>query len=298
MTQTAAHLIRRILVALDASPSSRAALRAAADLAAAMEAELSGVAVEDIELLRIGEAPLAQEILYHSAEQSPMSRDLMERRLKAQSEHARALLEKEANRVHVSWSFRSVKGNVVPEVLAAAGDVDLVAMGKVGWSFGGRHRVGSAAQELALSPIPVLLLGETGLSRHAQWVTQFDGSAASKGALNLTAQLAAATSGRIMILLPMLSPEKSRVMRKDAEELLSGQDLGIRFREIDLGDETSLFRALDAGAVDTVVVTSAEALRKYPPLKSLLSQAEISFLVLGNGAEPSAQLPASRLAEN
>ena len=288
MTQTATHLIRRILVALDASPGSLAALRAAADLAAAMEAELSGVAVEDIELLRIGEAPLAQEILYHSAEQSPMSRDLMERRLKAQSEHARALLEKEANRVHVSWSFRSVKGNVVPEVLAAAGDVDLLAMGKIGWSFGGRHRVGSAAQELAFSRIPVLLLGEMGLSHHALWVTQFDGSAASKSALNLTAQLAAATSGRIMILLPALIPEKSRAMRKDAEELLSGQDIDTRFLEIDLGDETSLFRLLDAKVDDTVVVTSAEALRNYLPLKNLLSQAEISFLVLGNGAEPAA----------
>jgi nucleotide-binding universal stress UspA family protein len=50
-------LIRKILVALDASLGSRAALRAAADLAAAMEAELSGVAVEDVELLRFAEAP-------------------------------------------------------------------------------------------------------------------------------------------------------------------------------------------------------------------------------------------------
>jgi nucleotide-binding universal stress UspA family protein len=44
--------IRRILVALDASPHSFAALEAAAHLAAHLEAELFGLYVEDENLLR------------------------------------------------------------------------------------------------------------------------------------------------------------------------------------------------------------------------------------------------------
>jgi K+-sensing histidine kinase KdpD len=51
--------IRRILVALDASPDSLAALKTAADLARRMEAELMGLFVEDIELLRMADSPYA-----------------------------------------------------------------------------------------------------------------------------------------------------------------------------------------------------------------------------------------------
>ncbi len=42
--------IRRILVALDASPHSQAALEAASDLADALKAELVGIFVEDVNL--------------------------------------------------------------------------------------------------------------------------------------------------------------------------------------------------------------------------------------------------------
>ena len=45
--------IRRILVALDASPHSQAALQAASELAAALKAELVGIFVEDVNLLHL-----------------------------------------------------------------------------------------------------------------------------------------------------------------------------------------------------------------------------------------------------
>ncbi|MGB7837261.1 MAG: universal stress protein, partial [Terrimicrobiaceae bacterium] len=59
--------IRRILVALDASAHSRAALEAACELALGLDAELSGLFVEDINLLRLAQLPFASEISYPSA---------------------------------------------------------------------------------------------------------------------------------------------------------------------------------------------------------------------------------------
>lgn len=287
MTETPGHVFRRILVALDASPGSLAALRAAADLAARLEAELLGVAVEDVELLRVAAAPLAQEILYPSTTQSPMTKDLMESRLRARSEHARAMLEREANRVKVSWSFRSVKGNVVTEVLAAAGEVDLLAMGKIGWSFGRRHRIGSAALELASCGIPVLLLSEQGLSPGARWLIQYDGSAASRQALKISAELAMASTGRVSILLPTTNQEKARSLREDANSSLKGMELEIRFREYDPRDEASLLEAIKMEGTRNVLVVAREDLEESRPLESLLTQAEIPILVLSNEDETS-----------
>ncbi|MGD9028912.1 MAG: universal stress protein, partial [Anaerolineae bacterium] len=54
--------IRRILIALDASSHSIAALRAAARLASSLEAELHGLFVEDINLLRAAGLPMAREL--------------------------------------------------------------------------------------------------------------------------------------------------------------------------------------------------------------------------------------------
>ena len=50
--------IRRILVALDASPHSLAALEAASELADALKAELVGIFVEDVNLLASGRITL------------------------------------------------------------------------------------------------------------------------------------------------------------------------------------------------------------------------------------------------
>ena len=102
--------IRRILVALDASPHSLPLLQVAAELASRMEAELLGLFVEDIELLRLADSPYACEILYPSATQTPLSRATMELKLRTLSEIARKALAAAASRAQVQWSFRTVCG--------------------------------------------------------------------------------------------------------------------------------------------------------------------------------------------
>ena len=54
--------IRRILVALDASEASRAAIRSAVDLAARFRAELVGLFVEDVNLLRSAQLPFVRKV--------------------------------------------------------------------------------------------------------------------------------------------------------------------------------------------------------------------------------------------
>lgn len=74
MKHSNAALIRRILVALDTSPSSQAALEAAVALAERLNAEVCGLFVEDVDLLRVAESPYAREILYPSAEEGRLTR--------------------------------------------------------------------------------------------------------------------------------------------------------------------------------------------------------------------------------
>jgi len=64
----------RILVALDASRNSLTALKAAAEVASLMHADLQAVFVEDVNLLRLAGLPFVHEIGLYSATRRPSSK--------------------------------------------------------------------------------------------------------------------------------------------------------------------------------------------------------------------------------
>ena len=92
--------LRHILVALDASTHSLAAVEAAADLAAAMQAEMEGLFIEDINLIRLASLPCTREVR-HTASMASLDLEQMERALKAQASEARQALAAAARRAHV-----------------------------------------------------------------------------------------------------------------------------------------------------------------------------------------------------
>ena len=102
--------IRRILVALDASLHSLAALEAASELAEALKAELVGIYVEDINLLHLAGLPFAHEVSYLSVAVRQLDSPSMERELRVQAERARQVLAGVAGRRQLRWSFRVVRG--------------------------------------------------------------------------------------------------------------------------------------------------------------------------------------------
>ncbi|MGA3293340.1 MAG: universal stress protein [Candidatus Acidiferrales bacterium] len=284
-----AFAIRRILVALDASSHSMAALAAAAELAARLEAELMGIFVEDVALLRLADSPYAREILYPSATEAPLSRASMEAKLRAQSERARKAMEAAAEHSQVQWSFRAVRGEVTQEVLAAAGGADLLAMGKVGWSFGGEARMGSTAREAATSATPVLLLPEGGLPPDARVLVHYDGLPDGKRRLLAAAQLVRPGTGGITILLAATNPDRNVVLQNEVRALLEGTNIDVRYRQIDPQDEMSLLGALKAEKPGIFVVGGRGVFKTPQSLEKFLREAESALLLLGDGSESEAE---------
>jgi nucleotide-binding universal stress UspA family protein len=281
-------VLRRILVALDTSPQSQAALEAAVNLAAKMNAELLGLFVEDTALLRLAEVPCAREILYFSTAENALTRASMESRFKAQAEQARKALAAAARRAHVVWSFRTARGDVASEVLAAASDVDLLAMGKGGWSLDRKFRMGSTALELSTSSIPVLLLPESGLPPKASLVVYYDGSSAAKRGLLAALELEDAGMDGITVLLDAANQDEAALLQDEIDTLARRATHNLRYRQIDPDDKTSLLRALEAERIGVFVLGGREFLKKLPPLDALLHQTEMSLLLLGN--EPNAMI--------
>ena len=274
--------IRRILVALDASPHSLPLLKVAAELASKMEAELLGLFVEDIELLRLADSPYACEFLYPSATQTPLSRATMEFKLRTLSEIARKALAAAASRARVQWSFRTVRGEILPEVLAAAGEADLLAISEAGGPLGRPRRVASTALELAAGAAPVLLIPARGIAPGARVAVYFDGSPGSRFGLLVSARMAAATQDGITVLIGAGDAASASARKEEAARLLKGENLKTRYRVISPEDITALVRTLRAERPGIFILGGLEPREKQQWAELLLRDTTMALLLLGN----------------
>jgi nucleotide-binding universal stress UspA family protein len=270
-------VIQRILVAFDASPSSLAALQTAAELAAQLEAELFGLFVEDVDLLRFSDAPYAREILFPSAAEVPVTRASMECSLRAQSQRVRETVAAVARAANVAWRFRSVCGRVTEEVMAAAGDADLLAIGRSGWSLGGRDRIGSTAQELMTGPVPVLLLPERASLSQFHLVVYFDATPRARKVLLAAADLAGACKRGLTVLLA--APD----LKVEVESILRRRVVEARYRQIDPRDEMNLRRAMQQESGGILVLGRHQGLDRLKTLESVVGHNDVPVLLLDGG---------------
>ncbi|MCF8471101.1 MAG: hypothetical protein K9G30_09985, partial [Parvibaculum sp.] len=112
-----------IVVGLDTSFIAREALSLAARLAASLDARLSGVFVEDENLLALAALPFAREISF-SGEVRGVDPERMLRAMKAQAGSARRMLALAATEQNVEWSFAVRRGRPLAPLAVgpAAGD--------------------------------------------------------------------------------------------------------------------------------------------------------------------------------
>jgi nucleotide-binding universal stress UspA family protein len=271
--------IRRILVALDTSPSSQAALEAAVALAERVKAEVFGLFVEDVDLLRVAESPYAREVLYPSEQEGRLTRSVLESRLRMQAEQARRALMTAAQRANVPCTFLCVRGKVSSELLAAAAKTDLVAIGRLGWSMGARLRIGSTAMDLVASSGPVLLLSEYRVPGPLHLLLYFDGSPDAKKALKWAAEVAGADSGRLTVLLAAAETDKARKMQGEAARLLAGSGLKVEYRPVDPNDRAAMLSFLKQVENGMFVLGTKQPFEKLPMLEAVLRESKVAVLL-------------------
>lgn len=211
-TVSDSRVFRRILLALDSSAPSRAALEEAARLARRLGAELNALFIEDASLLDLAQSPFARHYNMLSRAVETVDLTLMEARLLAQASARRGAVEAVARRAGVRWSFRTVRGHVAEAVIAAAADQDLLLVGWATRQSGGDYlarirlrrpggQQSSTLRKIALgSQRCVLLLREGDILGHPVAVV-FDGEAGAQRALMVAAMLAGIARAKLVVLL-------------------------------------------------------------------------------------------------
>jgi nucleotide-binding universal stress UspA family protein len=278
MNDIAEFVIRRILVALDTSTHSLAALEEAAALASALEAELLGLFVEDINLVRIAGLPFARQVSYPSGAEERMSSERIDRELKARAELARKALEAAARRKQTRWSFRTVRGQVTGEILAAASQSDLVLLGRSGWSPA--RPVGSTALSLIAASPGAFLLVPQDVPQSGPVAVPYEASNDSRRALEAAVRLAMAHHSGLLLLASGATPETWTTLQQHARQIIGSRVKDVRIRRVQAASSRDFARVLKTEGSRLLVLAGSSALAQEAEIRSLLELTHSPLLLI------------------
>lgn len=250
--------IKRIVIGLDTSHHSLAALRAAAQLARGLGAELHGLFVEDADLLRVAQLSVTKELQFPFSDHAQPSLGRMQRQLRAQARQAREALASICAQESIEWSFQVVRGDVSESVLKEAAKADLLCVGRVSRPVIHRPTIGSTAEAAAIdAPQSVLLISRDRRIRPPIAVL-YDGSPETERALLLASELAQAMQGLLSVLAPAGEPSAPPPdIQKKVSEVLDAEDLIVRYRELSGSGVMSVIETVRTEGAGLLVLTRA-----------------------------------------
>jgi nucleotide-binding universal stress UspA family protein len=222
---------RTILVAVDSSPGSLAALRTAADLASRLESELVGLYVEDVDLVRLSGYTFIREVSFYSGTFYEVSQSRTELMLHSQANTVRRALADLRRHESIRTRFLTARGKIATEILQAAEDANLLVLGKTGWSRG--RKLGSTAQMVvALARQNTLILPEEARFMPPLAVI-FNGEPASTDALEFAEELLdedqPGEHPDLAVIIPAADITEARALHARLEEWLKAHHRSARY---------------------------------------------------------------------
>jgi nucleotide-binding universal stress UspA family protein len=243
--------VRRIVVAADASQPGRAAFECAVRFAQRLEAELEGRFIEDSDLKRMSELPVAREIRFGAGGFGRPASSLAED-LRAEAMRLRRLFEDSASRAHIKATFRVAEGRVETSMVQAGGEADLLVVGPT------RRR--------ALSPFAA---PESRAELVNRPLVVYDGSEGAERALDLAARLAADDEAALTVVVRAANEGDALRLRRRAAQHIAEYGHGARFRQATSPTLGELSQAVLALGASALVISSEDALLAGEGLRRL-----------------------------
>jgi len=191
--------VKRILIPIDSSSHSFAALQAAVFMAGHYDAVLKGVYVEDIVLLGLAEMPFPQEVGDYSAIVREISIDNLTRGISVQSKWVTTTFQKLINRSQLDGDITILRGKVIDIIMQESQDCDLLIIGKSGKNTLGKRRLGSTTNALIQRNEKSILLIEEGNQIGYPLIALYDPSPIGKLSLETARDLLG--SGETLVIL-------------------------------------------------------------------------------------------------
>ncbi|MEJ2597207.1 MAG: universal stress protein [Anaerolineales bacterium] len=270
--------IRRILVALDASPHSLAALQAAVELAAQLGAQVEGLFVEDINLLKLSDLPMARELVVYATHPRQLDRKRMAEQLQLQARMARKALEEVAEKAQVHWNFRVARGVIAAELLAAAEEMDLILLGRTGWS--NRRRLGSTTLAVASQAGSHTLIIQRGAHLGLPVGIVYDGSIHARRAFITAVDLLRQRDGYLVIIIKAEDLKSARQLQTEITDWVRERNVQSHYRWLVGEDMSGLTTLIDEEGCGILVLPAEVESLQGENLKLVLDQVQCPVLLV------------------
>jgi nucleotide-binding universal stress UspA family protein len=268
--------IERIVVALDAASENRAAIGAAARLAARWKTHLHGVFVEDDDLLRLAHMPFARQVTLGLGVET-LSLDQAERQMRAYAEQARRELAAAAKRHGVESSFEIVRG-AASNSIGMRSERDFLVCGTSTRPIGGHFRVECRWWSAVGPSTASLLLAHRDWAEGTVAALLQDRGPAAERLLETAARLADAHGERLAVIC---SPELAKTpgFKTWLDGCLAGQAVNV---ELDLtpAEPGAFTRRIVELGCRVVALTSGAAEATPERLREMLAKIASDVLVV------------------
>lgn len=268
--------MRRILVALDGDESARAALDAAAGLAAALQAELVGLYVEDSELLDAADLPVTWSIPRTPGQRGPIDASGMGRAMRISAGEAGRAVAAAGRRLHLKWSFEVRQGAMVEQVLSEARRFDLLALGLSGEAMR-RAGVEVTGGIMAMATPVALLLARGAACSTGPLVALYD---QSERVLALGERMAAIQGRRLIVAAAGVSAGEAASRHEQAVEWLRRTGVRGSVRRLIMDRPEAMCAALRREYAGVLLIDRRGAIAAQLSLEALVREAACSVLVL------------------
>lgn len=250
--------VKRILIALDPSRRGQSALQAAAHLAAGTGAELAGLFVEDINLLRMAGLPFAREMGMLAGSRALGLPDV-ERALRAEAARAQRMLAEAARELQANWTFRIARGQMVAEVLAEAADLLVMVKSEHLVTF-------TPSRPQRRSETPVFALFDTGVAGYR--------------ILAAGLKLAQSLGVGLAVLIAARTPLEFEQRREAALAWLDGKAVAARAVWLAAPEQGALGALVRSGRGAALVLHETSLPTARAPLDALLEAVECPLIVV------------------
>jgi nucleotide-binding universal stress UspA family protein len=272
-------LFEHILVALDASPHSMAALEAAARLAHSMEAELEGLFVEDINWFHIGRHSMSSEVSEMTGNVRPLSEDNIERQVRALSKRMERALRRVSELASINYNFRTERGGVENELLEAAEEADLVTLGRVGQSLTrGTHLGKTAKAVLEKTDKPVLLL-QHGLKLGDSIICVYDRTQNGRKALQMAKKLTQQLESKLQVIVFKEEQENPKQVIREVKKELGDLRLPTRVFAVEIPEAFHLARLVTSKNGGLLIANRSQQLFSGNALERILANIKCPILL-------------------
>lgn len=272
--------IRNILVALDASQHSMAALEAAVRLARSLEASIEGLFVEDINWYRVSQLSSTSEVGDLTGAVRSISEKEMEHQINALiSRLRRALVRISEYNELKSYRFRSERGEVEQRLLEAAEKADLITIGRAGQSFGRQSRLGRTAQTLLEKVSKPILLLQKGHRLGNTVVLAYDPDRDDGELVRAARQLADRTESKLMVIVLAGFDADERQIARRIREMLDGGQPRVSLHVLRGADSYQLARLVNYERGGLLVGRRSQPLFAFKSLERIMADVSCPILL-------------------